>query len=342
MYRLTVHHFGPDPAYVGGMGSVIRVLTDNQVGGDVVVCHPTRRPDSRFGSIPLALRVALSIPGLRRSDVVHVHLAEDGAFIREGGLVVLARLLRKVTVVTVHGSGFLPFARRHASLTSGVLRRADLITCLDGEVLSLLRDIAPKVRTELVPNPIQMDDDSGGADETEEIVLFAGVIGLRKGADVLCRAWRRVADSRPQARCIMVGPVEEFTVPETERLEVRSPVDARAMRKLMRSARVIALPSRAEGMPMVLTEAMSAGRPFVTTPVGGIPELAREGGILVPVEDDVDLAKHLIDFLANPQFARMLGERGRKFCAATRSVEVIDVQMRELYAASASVCGATA
>jgi len=337
--QFTIHHFGPDPAAVGGMASVIRLLAEQQVGGGIVVSHPTYRPNARLASLPLAVRAAVRIPFLRRSAVVHVHLAEDGSFVREGALVILARLLGKATVVTIHGSEFMPFARRHPWLARSVLRRAQLITCLDQDVLGWVRRFAPQAVTELMPNPVQMDRRSGGADETDEIVLFAGEIGLRKGADVLCRAWRLVADSRPQARCIMVGPVRDFVVPEIERLEVMPPVDAFAMRELIRGARVIALPSRAEGMPMALTEAMSAGRPFVSTPVGGIPELAREGGVLVSVEDHVGLAEHLIDFLADPQLARKLGEDGRAFCAATRSLGVIDARLRELYRASASISG---
>jgi glycosyltransferase involved in cell wall biosynthesis len=331
VHTLTVHHFGDDPAYVGGIGSVIRVLSENNVGGDRVMTHPTWRPDSRFASIPLAARAALRLSRLQSSEVVHVHLSDGGSFLREGALLVLARRLRKVTVVTIHGSIFLPFARRYTWLVSSVLRHATLITCLDREVLRRLEEIVPQVRSVLLPNPVRMDSRSGGADETDEIVLFAGEIGLRKGADVLCRAWRLVADSRPRARCIMVGPINDFTVPTSERLEIRAPVDAAAMKALIRSARVLALPSRAEGMPMVLTEAMSAGRPFVTTPVGGIPELAREGGVLVPVEDDVALARRLIDLLADPLLARKMGEHGREFCAATRSVDVIDGRLRELY-----------
>ncbi len=336
MSQLSIHHFGPDPAEVGGIGSVIRLLAERQVGGGIVVSHPTYRRNARLASLRLAAGAALRISLLRKAAVVHVHLAEGGSFVREGALVILARFLGKVTVVTIHAAEFLPFARRYPWLVRSVLRRAQLITCLDQDVLERVRGIAPHALTELMPNPVEMDSRSGGAEETDEIVLFAGEIGLRKGADVLCRAWQLVADSRPQASCIMVGPVRDFIVPETERLEVRPPVNATAMKELMRSARVVALPSRAEGMPMALTEAMSAGRPFVSTPVGGVPELAREGGVLVPVEDHVGLAKHLIGLLADPQFARKLGEDGREFCAATRSVDVIDVQLREFYRASAS------
>jgi glycosyltransferase involved in cell wall biosynthesis len=330
----AIHHFGPDPEYVGGMGSVIRVLTERQMGGGSVVSHPTRRPDARLASLPLALRAALRIPRLRGIDVVHVHLSEDGAFVREGAIVVLSRLLAKATIVTMHGASFLPFARRHRRLASFVLRRANVITCLDEEVCGVVRELAPKAKAQVLFNPVVMDDDSGGADETEEIVLFAGEIGLRKGADTLCRAWEIVATERPGARCIVVGPSGDFEAPSLAGLDVRPSVDSKAMRELLRHARVVALPSRAEGMPMFLTEAMGAGRPFVSTPVGGIPDLAREGGVLVDVGDHVGLARALTEFLMDPALARSTGERGRAFCRETRSVEVIDAQLTALYTAA--------
>lgn len=293
--------------------------------------HPTWRPSARFASAHVAAAAALAMLALQKRAIVHVHLAENGAFIREGALVLLARRLGKVTIITIHGADFLPFARRYGWIASRVLRRAHLVTCLDLEVLQLVRKMAPRTRAELMPNPVAMDGDSHGAGETEEIVLFAGEIGMRKGADVLCRAWRIVSRCRPRARCIMVGPVDDFAVPTLERLEVRGPVNAGEMKDLLRSARVVALPSRSEGMPMILTEAMSSGRPFVSTPVGGIPDLASEGGVLVEVEDEVGLANHLIAFLADRALAQDVGTRGQEFCRATRSVEVIDTRLGHLY-----------
>jgi glycosyltransferase involved in cell wall biosynthesis len=337
----AVHHFGPDPAYVGGMASVMTVLAEHRVGGDAIEVHPTWRPDSRLASLPLALRAAPSILSIGRwPDVVHVHLAEDGSFVREGALVVLARLLKKATVVTVHGGDFIPFSHKHRRLATGVLRRAHVVICLRRDVLDRVRQIAPQTRVELVPNPVVVPEDSPGADETEELVLFAGRLGVRKGVDVLWRAWRLVSEARPQARCIMVGPAYDYTVAPTPRLEVRGAVDAKAMSDLLRSARVIALPSYSEGMPMILLEAMSHGRPFVGTPVGGIPELADAGGMLVPVGDEVALAECLIEMLANRELARSIGERGRGFVRATRSVELIDGRLSALYSA-ASRAGST-
>lgn len=331
----VVRHFGPDPGCVGGMGTVIRVFVDHRVGGGRVFGHPTWRPDAPGRTSALFARAALRVARMPRGEVAHFHLSEDGSFVREGSLVLLARRRGLVTVVTIHGAKFQRFGRRRPWLAALVLRRAHLVTCLDREAARLVERLAPGVPVELVPNPVQMDDAAQAADSTAEVVLFAGEVGYRKGADVLARAWPAVAATRPGARCIMVGPATELAVPELERLEVRPAVGAAEMRELIRSARVVVLPSRAEGMPMALTEAMSAGRPFVATPVGGVPELARGGGLLVDVGDADDLAAHLTELLGNPALAGRIGEQGRRFCEETRSVRAVDRVLRTHYALAA-------
>jgi glycosyltransferase involved in cell wall biosynthesis len=334
MDALTVHHFGPDPSTVGGIATVIRLLAEHRIGGDRVCSHPTWRPQAPIVSARLTASSAKALWQLPAGRVAHIHLSERGSFLREGALVALARKRGLVTVVTIHGASFLPFEARHPRLVSAVLRRAHLVTCLEEGALEIIRRSAPAAHCEIVPNPVLIDDDASPADETDELVVFAGEIGLRKGADILHRAWPLVAQRRPHARCLMVGPLDAFASPEAERLEVRPPVDPVEAKRILRSARVIALPTRAEGMPMVLTEAMSLGRPFVSTPVGGIPELAAAGGILVPVDDEVELANRLTELLADPSLARTIGERGRRFCMQTRSVEILDGRLRRLYAAA--------
>jgi glycosyltransferase involved in cell wall biosynthesis len=209
------------------------------------------------------------------------------------------------------------------------------VICLEQETLDLVKEIAPEVHSVIVPNPVFIDDHFSPADESDELVVFAGEIGLRKGADVLHRAWQLVAQRRPTAKCLMVGPLADFTPPSTERLDVRLPVGASEMKEILRAARVVALPSRAEAMPMILIEAMSSARPFVATPVGSIPELAAQGGLLVPVDDASSLADRLTELLAKPELARDIGQRGRRFCLETQSCSAIDERLRGLYSATA-------
>jgi len=316
------------------MASVIRVLTEHSVGGEFVASHPTWSPQSQLHTVRLltaATRMLLRIPPMH---IAHVHLSERGSFLREGALLALARHRGLVTVATIHGASFSAFAHQHPRLISAVLTRADLVTCLDNHVLEVVRHSAPAVQSELVANPVVIESDVPPADETDELVVFAGEICLRKGADVLARAWPSVAQRRPTARCLMVGPLADFKPAPTDRLDVGSPVGPAEMSRMLRAARVIALPSRAEAMPMILAEAMSMGRPFVGTPVGAIPDLAAAGGMLVPVDDAEALADRLTDLLSNPDRAKRLGERGRRFCLETRSIGVIDARLRDLYKAA--------
>jgi glycosyltransferase involved in cell wall biosynthesis len=337
MGALIVHHFGPDHTTVGGIATVIALLAEHDIGADRVRAHSTWRPQAPVSSIALAAAGAGTIRALPDSAIVHVHLSERGSFLREGALLALARKRGLTVLATLHGASFLPFAAQWPRSVHAVLRRAQLISCLDEHARAAVRRIAPHVRCEIVPNPVALDESPVTADQTQELVVFAGEIGLRKGADVLHRAWQLVAARRPGARCLMVGPAGDYLPPRSERLQVRPSVDREELMSILRQARAIALPTRAEGMPMVLTEAMSLGRPFVSTPVGAIPELAAHGGILVPVEDHHQLAKRLTELLADPHLARGIGESGRRFCAQTRSVGVLDARWRELYEA-ASAC----
>lgn len=336
MKPTVVHHFGPDPATVGGMATVIRVFTDHRVGADIVTFHPTWQPQSQLATARLVVASIRALLRMSTGQIAHIHLSERGSFLREGLLVAIAHRRGLVTVATIHGAEFIQFANKHPRVVSAVLRRADLITCLDQEILDFVRRSAPGVRSELVPNPVFVGDEPPPVDATDELVVFAGEIGLRKGADVLSDAWRLVARQRPRARCVMVGPITGSAPAPGERLEVLKPVGPTEMQEILLDARVIALPARAEGMPMVLTEAMSLGRPFVSTPVGSVPELAAAGGMLVPVGDASALADRLTKLLADPGLARRIGERGRRFCLETRSFEIIDARLRELYAAAAA------
>jgi glycosyltransferase involved in cell wall biosynthesis len=322
------------------MGSVLRLIRDHSIGGDSVSLDPTWDAGSQLRSATLTLHAAGVVMRMSPDEIAHVHLSERGSFMREGALLALAKRRGLKTVATIHGASFTSFAQRRARFAAAVLSCADLVTCLDPDVDGLVGELAPETRVVLLPNPVALPEAIVPVDQTAEVVLFAGEIGLRKGVDVLCRAWEKVARERPAARCILVGPATDLKPPQLERLEIRPPAGSGEMSDLLACARVVALPSRAEGMPMTLVEAMAAGRPFISTPVGGIPQLAAgDGGMLVPVGDAAGLALRLVEFLTSPGMARTWGERGRSFCAKTRSIEVIDGQLRELYGAIRSAAG---
>jgi glycosyltransferase involved in cell wall biosynthesis len=312
------------------MATVLNVYREHGIGGTVIV-HPTWVPDRPRQTLRLTLASLALVTRLPRTTVVHVHLSERGSFLREGAILVLASLCRRRTVATIHGADFLTFSGEHRTITGRVLKHAETVLCLSEATCERVRALAPSAKVAQIPNPVVIDDQSPPADLTTELVVFAGEIGLRKGADVLAEAWPVIAKLRPEASCVFVGPPTQLEITRHERLSVRGPASPSEMVQLLREARVVVLPSRAEAMPMILIEAQGAGRPFVATPVGAIPELAAHGGVLVPIDDAASLAREIVVLLERPEVARELGTRGQQYASQTRSVRVVDDLVREVY-----------
>jgi glycosyltransferase involved in cell wall biosynthesis len=91
------------------------------------------------------------------------------------------------------------------------------------------------------------------------------------------------------------------------------------------AARALVLPSFAEGLPIVIMEAMALKRPIISTYVGGIPELVRSGehGWLVPAGDLASLVAAMrASIEAPPELLAQMGEVAQKRVLACHSVEV--------------------
>jgi glycosyltransferase involved in cell wall biosynthesis len=146
---------------------------------------------------------------------------------------------------------------------------------------------------------------------------YGSVIGwIRpdKGADVLIEAASSIRREFPDRTCVLIGEGGVASARQQARAlglhEVVSflgrRMDARAV---MAQLEVVVIPSRREGLPLVLLEAMALGRPIVATAVGGIPEVIQDGvnGLLVPPEDPSARAEAVVRVLSDPELRARLG-----------------------------------
>jgi glycosyltransferase involved in cell wall biosynthesis len=153
--------------------------------------------------------------------------------------------------------------------------------------------------------------------------LFVGVLERYKAVDVLLDAWMLVSERLPDARLTMIGGgtrrdeiVERI---KSDRLahsvELLAPMSRPDVRRHIDASSCLVLPSRSEGLPRVILEAMGRERPVVASTVGGVAELVETGhtGMLVPPEDVTALADALTTVLGDRATARAMGlEAGRR------------------------------
>ena len=150
-------------------------------------------------------------------------------------------------------------------------------------------------------------------------VAAVGRLVPQKGFDVLLEAFARL--DAPEVDLLIAGDGPERRRLEAlrERLGLGARVhllgvmDRATVASLYRGARLVACPSRWEGLPLVCLEAMASGRAVVASRVDGIPDAVSDGdtGLLVPPEDPVALAGALRTLLADGPRRERLGARGR-------------------------------
>jgi glycosyltransferase involved in cell wall biosynthesis len=88
-----------------------------------------------------------------------------------------------------------------------------------------------------------------------------------------------------------------------------------------------------DNLPTVIMEAMAAGLPVISTPLGGIPEMVEHevNGELVPERDPAAICAAMERLISDPQRARRLGDKGRQIAREKFSIETSARQLRALF-----------
>lgn len=273
------------------------------------------------------LRVA-AVMKRERFDVVHLNLASARLHGR------LASLLAHRGAVVSSIRGFEARYERwtnwidHATVTVSAAVRAYLAACG-----------IPERKLVTIPNGLDLG--AGGCADGDRTYLhrelglppatpLVGMVAYyrshgQKGHGVFFDAATIVARHRPDARFVSVGSslsstgyTQAYFERHVRELGIADRVfflgERDDVMSLMSSLSVHALPSLAEGCPMVVLEAMSRGVPNVVSRVGGMAELIEHGrsGLLVEPDDAAALADAVLFLLGDGEAARAIGREGRR------------------------------
>ncbi len=263
---------------------------------------------------------------LRRADIVHVHMSTDASFTRKSAVLAMARMFGCRTITHVHAGRFPKFfkssspARQKAIVRD--LEESDLVIALTEEWKGRLATIAPRANIRVLMNSIRAAQFEAVIPERPPVpedggtVLFLGWVVKEKGVLDLAEALALVVQERPRVtvefggdRDVEMLRTRVASLGLTDHVRILGWVRDDQKLDAFRRAHVFVLPSYAEGLPMAMLEAMAAGLPLITTPVGGIPEVVRDGehGILIDPGDVEALAGSILALLRDEGLRARMG-----------------------------------
>ncbi|MBD3764418.1 MAG: glycosyltransferase [Rhodobacterales bacterium] len=174
-------------------------------------------------------------------------------------------------------------------------------------------------------------------------LIAIGRLAPQKGFALLVQAMAQAAADLPDLTLTLVGdgPLRAGLQAQIDRaglagrIRLTGRLDEGQVRDRLAEASALILPSFAEGLPVVLMEAMAAGRPVIATAIAGIPELVEPGrnGWLVPAGDADALARAIADLAATPpdRLAQM-GQAARADALARHDVALAAEVLEQVFA----------
>lgn len=179
-------------------------------------------------------------------------------------------------------------------------------------------------------------------EQRAKVVVCVSKLRYEKGIDVLLHAWHIVHKqllNQSDAKLVLIGdgPLQSQLERIVQELGIADSIEFVGLQndipsQLHRGALAV-LPSRWEGMPNALLEAMSCGLPCVATRVSGSEDIIQHGvnGLLVEPEDYQEMAQALLLLLCNPELTQKYGCSARATIETHYSLEHITDNYVELY-----------
>lgn len=342
---------GPTPPPYHGMSIFTRqILNSATVRAAYELVHldtADRRPSDNMGRFELtnvvlgvshAARLAWMMVR-HRPSIVYVEVSQNTwAYVRDAVFITLGRALGGRVVTHLHGSDLRAFYERSNPAMRWLIRwtsRKLAGAAVLGEELRGIYDglVVPE-RIHSVPNGVP-DPFPGGptrrrAPGSAVTVSYLGTLTRRKGIFDFIDAAARLDVPVGEARWVIAGEWRsdderaeaERRIAEAAlegRIAFMGRVDGDSKRRFFEETDLLVFPStQAEGMPLVILEAMAAGVPVVSTDAGVVRDMVVDGrtGVVVPRGDVEALAEAIGRLVGNPKERERMGAEARRLYEA--------------------------
>ena len=278
----------------------------------------------------------------RRTDAVLLFAGNGLGFVEKGLMAVVSKAARKAVLLSPR-SGLMPDeierSRLRRWLVRKVLAKCDRIICQGATWQRFYQELTglPPGRVVSIPNWIDLREyrtiRPAGSRLGPPVFLYLGWLEPYKGVFDLIHAVDRGREALAGARVIICGRGSSLS--EATRLTAelglegtiafRGWVLGKEKRAVLAESDVLVLPSRREGMPNALLEAMAAGLPVIATRIGAIADVVEDGtsGLLVEAGNIGDLAGALVRLTGHQEERARMGRAAQERIAVDHDIAVV-------------------
>ncbi len=290
-----------------------------------------------------------------RTDIYHSHGA-----VKMGAICWIVALLRgKKNVAKIASAGRIPKLSKTLSgrLMLAMFKRSAAIISMTKEIDKELYAVGtPKTIMHSITNGVDCHRFSPASTTQRQdwriknglspdcwVFLFSSRLVFGKGLDILMNGWEEIVTKYPNSQLLVIGSgtdqadsVEDEMhkkVLDENLINVLFMGETERPEDYLSIADCFIFPSRKEGFPNALMEAMASQLPCIASQIGGVEALIDNGvnGVLFESENSKDLAKQCLWLLDNPDRNKSIGENARQKMLSTYSFETIASRYVQLY-----------
>lgn len=280
-------------------------------------------------------------------DIIHIHIATPQSAKRKCLFFYPAKWLGKKTIFHFHPSGeFFLFQPYNRKLYRSLFSKADMVLVLSKQWQRWIKEsleLEDKIKVLYNPCP--------SVNRREDLhkyhILFAGTIIPRKGYETLLRGFARITEKYPSWKIVFAGNGEidkaraiAVELGIAEQVEFKGWVVGADKEKVFQEASIYCLTSTGEGFPMGVLDAWAYGIPCVVTPVGGLPDVVKDGenALVFPVGDSENLSKQLDRLMGDKEYRKKIATASMKLADSIFNIKTINQELGQIYGNIISQC----